>query len=219
MMPPGGWGRIGAIEHLSAASPPPLCAAVSPFWPSRRPTYPHVPRCRWCFLPFSPLPCPPPAQEALPRRCRGCLRGLRIVARCRQCALRQLALEGRAPGFGIGARTIALVAHVIEPRAQLGHQLIGAVALCCRRVTLLARLLGIGQGNGRVNPVQLGRIDLPLAVFVPGGGNLAGLDRAQDRRLVEAGRRCGGAEGVVHGVRLVSGAIAEQCCALWLMNC
>jgi hypothetical protein len=47
---------------------------------------------------------------------------LRNVAWGGERALRQLALEGGAPRMGIGARAVALVAHVIEAGAQFCHQ-------------------------------------------------------------------------------------------------
>jgi hypothetical protein len=102
--------------------------------------------------------------------------------------------------MGIGARAVALVAHVIEAGAQFCHQFVGAVAVLHRRVTLLASLLLGVAGNGRVDAVHFGRIDLPLAVLVAGGGNLSGFDGTQHGGLIEATGISGGAEGVVgHG--------------------
>jgi hypothetical protein len=95
---------------------------------------------------------------------------LRNVAWNGEGALCALVLEGGAPCIGIAARAVALVAHVGELLAQLRHQLVGAVAWWRRRVTLLAPLCGVGAGNGRVDAVQFGRVDLPLAVLVAGGG-------------------------------------------------
>ena len=80
--------------------------------------------------------------------------------------MRQLALEGGAPRIGIGARAVALVAHVLETGAQLCYELVGAVALLRRRVTLLASLLLGVAGNGRVDAMHFGRVDLPLAMLV-----------------------------------------------------
>ena len=53
------------------------------------------------------------------RRCRGCFRGLRIVARSGEDALRALLLEGDAPDIDIGTGAIALVAHVGKLLAEL----------------------------------------------------------------------------------------------------
>ena len=114
--------------------------------------------------------------------------------------MRALLLEGDAPDIDIGTGAIALVAHVDKLLAELRHQLVGAVADRHQCVTLLALLCRIGRRNGWIDPVHLGRVDLPLAVFVASGGNLARLDRAQDGRLVHATGGSGGAEGVVgHG--------------------
>ena len=122
---------------------------------------------------------------------------MRNVAWNGEGALCALVLEGGAPRVGIAARAVAFVAHVGELLAQCRRQLVGAVAGLRRRVTLLAPLLCVGTGNGRVDAVHLGRVDLPLAVLVAGGGNLAGFDGAQHGGLIEATGLGGGAKGVV----------------------
>ena len=137
--------------------------------------------------------------------------------------MRALLLESRAPGVGIGASAVALVAHVGKLLAQLCHKLVGAVAERGQGMALLALLYCIGRRNGWIDPVHLGRIDLPLAVLVPGGGNLARFDRAQHGRLVHATGVSGGAEGVVgHGAPRCS-LDCEQWCAVMvdepLLNC
>lgn len=97
------------------------------------------------------------------------MQGLRIVAWNGQRALCALLLEGRAPGIGIAAGAVAFVAHVGKLLAQRCHQLVGAIALLYRSVTLLATLYCAVAGNGRVDAVHLGRVDLPLTVFVAAG--------------------------------------------------
>jgi hypothetical protein len=73
----------------------------------------------------------------------------------------------------------------------------------------------IGACNGRVNPVQLARLDMPFAVFVFGAGNLAGFDRAQDRGSVQAPSPLRRGEGVGHGVAYHCGeCCAPQCAAM-----
>jgi hypothetical protein len=130
---------------------------------------------------------------------------LRNVAWGGERALRQLALKGGAPRIGIGARVVALVAYVIEAGAQFCHQFVGAVAVLHRRVTLLASLLLGVAGNERVDAVHFGRVDLPLAVLVAGGGNLSGFDGTLHGGLIEATGISGGAEGVVgHGAIVVA---------------
>jgi hypothetical protein len=49
---------------------------------------------------------------------------LRVSARGWECALRLLALEGRAPGFRIEFRLGERRAHVIEAGAQLGDEFV-----------------------------------------------------------------------------------------------
>ena len=94
-----------------------------------------------------------------------------IAHRCqvRGHALRALLLEGDAPGVGIGARAVALGAHVVEASAQLRYQIVGAVARLQRCVTLLAPLLRIVALGWRVNTVHFGWVNLPLAVLVASG--------------------------------------------------
>src|SRR5438128_8398293 len=68
---------------------------------------------------------------------------------------------------------------------------------------------GVRIGARLVRPVQLDWLDLPLAVLVLRGRDLAALDRSQDRRLVEAAGRGGRREAVGHGVRTVAFAGAR----------
>jgi hypothetical protein len=53
--------------------------------------------------------------------------------------------------------------------------------------------------QGRINAVQFGGVDDPLAVLVLGNGNPSGIDGPQNRGLVPADRSSGCRDGV-HGI-------------------
>ena len=110
------------------------------------------------------------------------------MAGAREGALRAFVFEGLAPDIGGVALALQGVAHFGKLRPQEGDDLAGCVGW--RR--------GL-RCDGGIDAVQLGGLDLPLAMLVAGGGDLAGFDRPQDGRLICATSEGGGAESVGPG--------------------
>jgi len=118
------------------------------------------------------------------------------------------------PSVPLLSQVVSLRAHVVEYHLEIADPLFEQGSACvrlhesrvapgCGSFPRTARRIVVGR-EGRVDPVQLARLDGPLAELIPPCADPTRLDAAQDGGFRHAARPCGRSQRVTHLLRPVS---------------